>query len=285
MARARIALFVLEALPNARAMRRFVADYAREIAFVGLSNAERPAAGGLVGQVRQHLARSGPAILPYLAINFGLPDLMRPLSPLTQALARTRDLSETTPLAALCARHGVPVLSVDDVNGPEVADALRSHAPDLIVTYHFDQILTAETIAAARLGGVNAHPGLLPRHRGPVPTIHALAEGPDTFGMTLHRLAPRIDAGAILAQESFRLTPGITATRASVQLHQHGLLMLQSLLDRIAREGAVPEGRSVPVLPYCGFPDAAMLKAMRARGQKLTDIRDLADALALNTRG
>ena len=97
MARARIALFILEALPNARAMRRFVADHAREIAFVGLSNAERPAAGGLVGQVRAHLARSGPAILPYLAINFGLPDLLRPLSPLTQALARTRAISETTP--------------------------------------------------------------------------------------------------------------------------------------------------------------------------------------------
>lgn len=285
MARARIALFVLEALPNARAMRRFVADYAREIAFVGLSNAERPAAGGLVGQVRQHLARSGPAILPYLAINFGLPDLMRSLSPLTQALARTRAVSETTPLAALCARHGVSTLSVDDVNGPEVAEALRSHAPDLIVTYHFDQILKAETIAAARLGGINAHPGLLPRHRGPVPTIHALAEGPDSFGMTLHRLAPRIDAGAILAQEKFRLSPGITATRASVHLHQHGLLMLQTLLDRIAQEGAIPEGRSVPVLPYCGFPDRAMLKAMRARGQKLTDLRDLADALALNTLG
>ena len=118
-----------------------------------------------------------------------------------------------------------------------------------------------------------------------MPTIHALAEGPDSFGMTLHRLAPRIDTGAILAQERFRLSPGVTATRASVQLHQHGVLMLQTLLDRIAREGAVPEGRGVEPLPYCGFPDAAMLKAMRARGRKLTDIRDLADALALNALG
>lgn len=285
MARARIALFVLEALPNARAVRRFVADHALEIAFVGLSNAERPSAGGLVGQVRRHLARSGPGILPYLGINFGLPDLLRPLAPLTQALGRSQDLSETTPLAALCARHGVPVLTVDDVNGPEVAQALREHAPDLILTYHFDQILRPETIAAARLGGVNAHPGLLPRHRGPVPTIHALAEGPDAFGMTLHRLAPQIDAGAILAQERFRLSPNVTATRASVQLHQHGLLMLQALLDRIARDDEIPEGEHVPVLPYCPFPDRAMLRAMRARGQKLTDARDLAEALALNALG
>ncbi|MEG9527206.1 MAG: formyl transferase, partial [Hyphomicrobiales bacterium] len=41
MARPRIALFVLEALPNARVVRRLVADYRADIAFVGLSNAER----------------------------------------------------------------------------------------------------------------------------------------------------------------------------------------------------------------------------------------------------
>ncbi len=282
MARARIALFVLEALPNARAVRRFVADYAREIAFVGLSNAERPATGGLVGQVRRHLVRSGPDFLPYLAVNFGLPDLLRPLAPVTQALCRTGDVTEATPLARLCARHGIPTLRVDDVNGPEVAAALRTHAPDLIVTYHFDQILGAETIAAARLGGINAHPGLLPRHRGPVPTIHALAEGGDAFGMTLHRLVPRIDAGAILAQERYALAPNVTATQASVQLHQRGVLMLQNLLDRIGRDGAVPEGEVAPPLPYCPFPDRAMLKGMRRRGLKLVDSGDVMDALTLN---
>ncbi len=57
----RIALFTLEALPNARAVRRFVADNAARIAFVGLSDPERPSTGGLTGQVRRHLGRSGPA--------------------------------------------------------------------------------------------------------------------------------------------------------------------------------------------------------------------------------
>lgn len=285
MAPPRIALFALEALPNARAVRRFVADHAGDIAFVGLSNAERPSTGGLVGQVRRHLARSGPAFLPYLAVNFGLPDLLRPVAPLTQRLAGTTGTPEATPLASLCRGFGIATLTVDDVNGPEVAQALRSHAPDLIVTFHFDQILSGATIGAARLGGLNVHPGLLPRHRGPVPTIHALADGPDAFGVTVHRLAVRIDAGAILEQEAVALPPDVTATRAAVLLHASGRRLLDAVLERIARDGAVPEGRTVPVLPYCPFPDGAFLRAMRRERRYLTDVGDLREALSLSGRG
>ncbi|MCJ2134643.1 formyl transferase [Methylobacterium sp. J-026] len=282
MGRPRIALFVLEALPNARVVRRLVADHRADIALVGLSNAERPSSGGLTGQVRRHLARSGPGILPYLAVNFGLPDLLRPLAPLTQAVAGSGDAPESTPLKTLCRRLGIPTLTVDDVNGPAVAQTLRDTAPDLILTYHFDQILKPETIGLARLGGINGHPGLLPRHRGPVPTIHALAEGPGSFGMTLHRLAAAIDTGAILDQEAVPLPPGTTATRAAVALHAHGRGMLDRLLDAVARTGALPEGRTAEVLPYCPFPDRTMLAALRRRNLRLTDGRDLREALSLS---
>ena len=285
MARPRIALLVLEALPNARAVRRFVADHAAEIAFVGLSNAERPSSGGLFGQVRKHIARSGAGFLPYLAVNFGLPDLLRPMAPLTQRLAGSGDAPEATPLAPLCAKLGIPSLAMDDVNGPEVRAALGQHGADLIVTFHCDQILSGETLAAVRLGGLNVHPGLLPRHRGPVPTIHALAEGPDAFGVTVHRLAVAIDAGAILAQEAVPLPADVTASRASVLLHEHGRLLLEGVLDTIARDGTVPEGSLVPTLPYCPFPDRALLKDLRRRGLKLTDTGDLRDAVSLSARG
>ena len=284
MAAPRLALFALEALPNARAVRRFVADHAEDIAFVGLSNAERPATGGLTGQIRRHLARSGPGFLPYLGVNFGLPDLLRPLGPLTQRLAGSRAVPEATPLAALCRRLALPVLTVDDVNGEVVAQAFAARAPDLIVTFHFDQILSEATLARARLGGINLHPSLLPRHRGPVPTIHALTEGRGDFGVTIHRLAAAIDAGAILAQEAVALPADTTATRAAVRLHERGRHLLDRVLDEVAAAGALPPGRTVPVLPYCGFPDRAMLALMRREGKNLTDGRDLRDALTLSRR-
>jgi folate-dependent phosphoribosylglycinamide formyltransferase PurN len=281
--RPRLALFVLEALPNARAVRRFVTDHAADIAFVGLSNAERPSSGGLVGQVRRHLARSGPAILPYLGVNFGVPDLLSPLSGLTRRLAGAKNAASATPLRSLCRSLGVPTLTVDDVNGEEVAAFFARHTPNAIVTFHFDQILSGATLALAPLGGVNVHPGLLPRHRGPVPTIHALAEPDPAFGVTVHRLAVTIDAGAILVQEAVTLPADTTATRASVILHEHGRVLLDGVLAQLAA-GTLPPGETVPTLPYCPFPDRMLLADLRRRGRKLTDVRDLGEALALSAR-
>jgi methionyl-tRNA formyltransferase len=277
MALPRLAVFALEALPNARALRRFVADHANHIAFVGLSHAERPSAGGLVAQMRRHLARSGPRVLPYLAVNFGLPDLVNGAA---SRLAR-HGSPEATPLASLCGRLGIPVMRVDDVNGPEIAAAFATHAPDLIVSFHFDQIFSPVTLDRAPLGGVNVHPSLLPLHRGPTPTLHALADGEEAFGVTVHRLAAEIDAGTILAQEAVTLPPGTSATRAARWLHERGRPLLEGVLADIAVRGAVPEGQRVPILPYRGFPDRAQLARMHRAGLRLVDGGDWRDAFRL----
>jgi methionyl-tRNA formyltransferase len=273
----RLAIFALEALPNARALRRFIADNSEQIAFVGLSHAERPSAGGLVAQVRRHLARSGPRFLPYLAVNFGLPDLVNGAA----SALRRNGSPEATPLAPLCRRLGIPVLTVDDVNGPEVAEAFAKYAPDLIVSFHFDQIFSAPTLERASLGGLNVHPSLLPRHRGPTPTLHALADGDRAFGVTVHRLAVAIDAGAVLAQAAVPLPPGTSATRAAILLHERGRELLETVIAEIAERGAVPNGEGVPVLPYRGFPDRALLARMHRAGLPLVDRGDWRAALGL----
>ena len=284
MTKAKIALFVLEALPNARVVRRFVHDHAADIVLVGLSNAERRLVGGLTGQLRRHMARSGPRFLPYLAINFGLPDILRPAAPLLQAATRATAVPEATPLKRLCASLSIPAMGIDDVNDSQVAQAVRQAAPDVIVTFHFDQVLSGATIGLARLGGINVHPALLPRHRGPVPTIHALADGDRAFGVTLHRLAPAIDAGAILAQAPADLPTDVTATRAAILLHEQARPLMDQVLDGIDRSGVLSEGKAVPTMPYRPFPSATLLRDMRDRGLRLTDRADLVASLTMTAR-
>ena len=275
---------MLEALPNARVVRRFVHDHAADIVLVGLSNPERRLVGGLTGQLRRHMVRSGPRFLPYLAINFGLPDILRPAAPLLQAVGGAGDVPEATPLRRLCRALAIPTIKIEDVNGEAVTAALRAVAPDVVVTFHFDQVLSAETIGLARLGGINVHPALLPRHRGPVPTIHALADGDHAFGVTLHRLAPTIDAGAILAQAPAALPADVTATAAAILLHARARPLMDDVLDDIARSGTIPEGTAVPKMPYRPFPSATLLREMWRGGRRLTDRADLAAALALSAR-
>lgn len=270
----RLALFTLEALSNARAVRRLVEARAGEIALVVLSNPYRPKMGGSLGQLRRHMARSGVAFLPYLTLNFTLVELSNLLAPLGR---RDRPL-EAQPLAEVCRRLAIPTLTVDDVNAPDIVARLKDSGAELALSFHFDQIFRPETLAAFPQGGVNVHPSLLPDHRGPTPTIHALAEEPPRFGVTVHRLAATIDTGDVLAQRAVALPAGTTAVRAASALHEEGRLLLDGVLSDWPGS-ARPQGEA---RPYCPFPDPGMLRAMRRRGRSLTDWRDLVNALAVS---
>ncbi|MDO9711996.1 methionyl-tRNA formyltransferase [Paracraurococcus lichenis] len=257
----RIALFTLEAAPSEEAVARFLDRHGGEVVLIGRSDPFRPAAGGALRQGWRHLRRSGPRLLPFLWINYALPGL-RP---------------GPTRLARIAAARGIPLHAVRDVNGPETAAAIRAARPDLILSCHFDQIFAAETLALAPLGGINLHPSLLPRHRGPVPTIWALAEETPRFGVSVHRLVPRIDAGGILAQREVPLPPGTTASAAARALHLAGLPLLAEVLARLGR-GPVDEIVPAP-LPYCPFPPPALLRGLARRGRRLVDAGDLRAAL------
>ena len=240
----RIVLLTTPSVMSNAATRHFIRAMGSRIALVGTSNPARRSAGGITGQLRKQLARSGPRILPYLALGFGIPHRL----------------------------FGPATLDIDDVNGPVAREAIAAVRPDLIVTLHFDQILAADTIALARLGGINLHPSLLPRHRGPVPAFWGLLEG--ATGVSVHRLVTRIDAGEVLAQREVTLPPGISALDASRRLHLAGVPLLVEVVARFAA-GPVPHVTPPAPLPYCPFPDAATLRAAARRGVRLVRVRDI----------
>jgi folate-dependent phosphoribosylglycinamide formyltransferase PurN len=252
----RIVLLTLESALSAEAVAAFMAGAAgRGVVLVGRSP---PFRQGRIAPLRAHLARSGPRFLPYLLANYALPHWVG---------RRGRGW-----LARAAARRGVPVLEMPEMNGAAAREALRAARPDLLLTFHCDQILAPETLALARLGGINVHPSLLPAHRGPVPTIHARAETPPRFGVTIHRTAARIDAGAILAQRAVALPERATASAAARALHLAGVPLLEEVLAALAA-GGVAE-RIPPPLPYCPFPAPALL-----RGLRLVDAADWRAAL------
>ncbi|MCX7933255.1 MAG: formyltransferase family protein [Rhodovarius sp.] len=260
----RIALCTLEAYASARAVRDFVRRDPSRIALIILSDPFRPAMGGRVGQVRRHLARSGPAILPYLAVNFLLPGL----------LCRRDRLSD------LARAHNIPWHVSRDVNGAATRAAIRAAAPDLILSFHFDQIFRPETLQLARLGGINVHPSVLPRHRGPIPAWYGLAEG--VTGVSIHRLAERIDAGGVLVQAEVPLPAAArrSASAAAAALHDAALPLLEQALAMLPADP--PPG---PLLPYCPFPDAATLRRCRRQGLRLVHWCDLPASLSAPAGG
>lgn len=262
----RIALFTLESVASSAAVRAFAEAHAGELVLIGRSAPFRAATGGAFGQFWRHMRRAGPHFLPYLFVNFVLPSLA----------GRLRNRHG---LAGIARAHGIALLEVEDVNGAACHAALQAARPDVVLSFHFDQIFTLETLALAPLGGVNIHPSLLPRHRGPIPAFWALQEGPGATGISIHRIAARIDAGDVLAQRDHALPPGVSASTAARLLHEAALPMIGDVLRALAEGRA--EGKVAPPLPYCGFPSAAELRAARRQGVRLVRWADWRAALGL----
>ncbi len=78
----------------------------------------------------------------------------------------------------------------------------RAYEPDLGLCIGYPWRLPAEVLSIPRLGVMNGHPSLLPRHRGPFPWAWAIREGDSELGMSFHLMDEDFDTGPILAQGS-----------------------------------------------------------------------------------
>lgn len=85
---------------------------------------------------------------------------------------------------------------------------------EVLLTYRCPYIIPENLYACASYGAFNIHPSLLPAYPGLNPWGKILEDGLRESGVTLHRICSIPDAGEILAQEIFEMTPADTLMSA-----------------------------------------------------------------------
>jgi methionyl-tRNA formyltransferase len=124
-----------------------------------------------------------------------------------------------------------------------VAPLLASVEPDLVVCMGFPWKIPPDALAVPRLGWLNGHPSLLPRHRGPLPVAWAIREGDEEIGITFHRMDAELDTGPILAQRRYpvgELQPPDTF------YPEFGPTVAETLAEALERLAAGDEGTPQP---------------------------------------
>ncbi|TVQ96533.1 MAG: methionyl-tRNA formyltransferase [Spirochaetaceae bacterium] len=170
-------------------------------------------------------------------------------------VGRKRTLTPS-PVAARAGELGLPLLRpqrLDAVCREEVA----ALSPELLVCVAYGKIFGPRFLALFPKGGINLHPSLLPRHRGPSPIPAAILAGDRETGITVQRLAEQMDAGDVLVQERFPLTGQETTGELTERVSVDGAELLVSAIRRIAegREQAVPQDHDAAT--YCGLITSA----------------------------
>ncbi len=192
-------------------------------------------------------------------------------------------LGHTDALGARRVRHRLSaralLLGRPDLADPTIVRALASTRPDVILSWFWPRRIPGSVLALAPRGAFGAHPSLLPRWRGPDPYFWAIHAGDAQTGVSLHRLAPEYDTGAVIARTLVPIAANDDAWTLAKKLDRPGLALLLTCAERLAAGDALEgEPQDAAAATHAPAPEAqelaidwhrpvaAILRLIRAAG-------------------
>ena len=119
------------------------------------------------------------------------------------------------------------------IRDAQAVERIRRLQPDLVVVVAYGQIIPASVLSIPKLGAVNVHGSLLPRHRGAAPVAHAILAGDAETGVTIMRMDEQLDHGPILATRATPIGAHEDAVELTSRLAEIGAQLLVETIERI----------------------------------------------------
>jgi methionyl-tRNA formyltransferase len=172
-------------------------------------------------------------------------------------LAGRGQQAANSPVKAAALRLGLLVRQPPSLKEAAVQAELAAARPDIIIVAAYGQILPRAVLEAPPLGCLNLHASLLPRYRGAAPVAAAILAGDAFTGVTVMRMAEKLDAGPILARAPVAIAPHDTTGTLLSKLAGNAAAFLLEILPRWARGEIVPRPQQESEATYFAPLDKA----------------------------
>jgi methionyl-tRNA formyltransferase len=147
-----------------------------------------------------------------------------------------------TPVKQTALAAGIAVTQPEKIrSNAEFRAQLEAVKPDAIVVVAYGRIIPPWMLTLPRLGCINLHASLLPKHRGAAPIQWAIAMGDAYTGNTTMLLEEGLDTGPILMQQTVEIGPEQTAADMFPILAAKGAPLVLETLAGLARGTIQPE--------------------------------------------
>jgi len=141
----------------------------------------------------------------------------------------------------LAEENNIQIYQPKSINDPDFLEVLKEVKPDLIFNIAFVQIYKPPVLNLPRLGCINFHPGPLPRYGGLNPWVWAIINNEKEYGVSLHYMKEKVDAGEILGLKKFPIAKDETGLSLLSKCYKHGAALFGEVLQDII------DGRTSPV--------------------------------------
>lgn len=136
------------------------------------------------------------------------------------------------PLKEVADKFNIPIYQVKTMKDPEVYQHYSRLKPDLGVMAFVTDIVPEKILEYPRLGTIQYHPSLLPKHRGGSAINWAIINGETETGITIFWPDKGIDTGPILVQKEVSITQDDTV--GSLYFNKLYPAGVESLLEAVS---------------------------------------------------
>lgn len=143
--------------------------------------------------------------------------------------------SGPSPVRAAAEARGIPVAMPARASATEEIERIRRLEPDLILLVAYGQILSPVLLDTPRLGAINLHFSILPRHRGASPVQAAILAGDRETGVSTMWMTQGLDEGPVFASIATPIGPEEDAGSLGARLAELGAVCLSETLASIER--------------------------------------------------
>jgi methionyl-tRNA formyltransferase len=154
------------------------------------------------------------------------------------------------PVKAIAVEQGLPVLQPATLRDGAITGDLRAWRPDVGVVAAYGQMIPNALLAVPRFGMINVHPSLLPKYRGAAPVHRAVIAGETETGVTIMRVAAKLDSGAMFARTTHPIGADQTSDELEEVLAAVGARLLVEVVDSLAAGTAHEEPQDEHLATY-----------------------------------
>jgi methionyl-tRNA formyltransferase len=151
-----------------------------------------------------------------------------------------------TPVKVLALAKGLPVLSPQSVNVPEVQAEVQAWTAEIAIVVAFGQIVSQSFLDMFSAGCVNVHASLLPLWRGAAPIQRSIEAGDKVSGVCLQKMVKKLDAGDVIGFRTLQIDEEVTAIEMLQRMALAGVDLLKvDLMDYLRGNlAALPQDES-----------------------------------------
>jgi methionyl-tRNA formyltransferase len=145
---------------------------------------------------------------------------------------------------------GVPVHQPERLR--DHVEELRGYDADIGVVIAYGQILNKAALELPRMGCINVHASLLPKHRGASPIQAAVRAGDAVSGVSIMHVVRELDAGDVIDVAEVPIEPTDTGGSLHDKLALAAPAALERALDALSAGTATRQPQDAALVTYSG---------------------------------